>query len=110
MTVTAWDWEHEIEARRSDAYGAGLRDGKAAFEARRPVSSCDPADWDERYAANYRNGGEHAYHGARRDAATRANHCAQAQAGYWYCEATHNDPCGPGRYPHRGHVPGQCDA
>ena len=59
-----WDWQHEIEARRSDAYGAGLRDGKAAFEARRPVGSCDPADWDERYAANYRNGWEHAYHGA----------------------------------------------
>jgi hypothetical protein len=57
-----WDWQHETEARRSDACGAGLRDGQAAADADRPASSCDPADWDERYAANYRNGWEHAYH------------------------------------------------
>ena len=56
-----WDWEHEISARRSDAYGAGIRDGAAAAAAGKPASSCDPADWDERYATNYRNGWEHAY-------------------------------------------------
>ena len=61
-----WDWQHEIEARRSDAYGAGLRDGEAAGKAGRPFASCDPADWDERYAVNYRNGWEHAYHLAAR--------------------------------------------
>ena len=64
MIDTAWDWQHEIEARRSDAYGAGLRDGEAAGNAGRPFASCDPADWDERYAANYRNGWEHAYFAA----------------------------------------------
>jgi hypothetical protein len=48
---------------------------------------------------------------AEREAlATRTRHCEQAQAGYWYCEATPNDPCGPGRHPHDGHVPGQCAA
>jgi hypothetical protein len=38
-----------------------------------------------------------------RDAGTRARHCEQAAAGYFYCQATENDPCGPGRYPHDGH-------
>ena len=56
-----WDWAHESEARRSDAYGAGQRDGEAARKVGRPADSCDPADWDERYAANSRNGWEHAY-------------------------------------------------
>ncbi len=39
-------------------------------------------------------------------AATRARHCAQAQAGYYYCGQP-GDPCGPGPYPHDGHAPGQ---
>ena len=39
---------------------------------------------------------------------TRARHCEQAQAGYFYCEATVDDPCGPGRHPHDGHAAGQC--
>ena len=38
-----------------------------------------------------------------RDARTRARHCEQAQAGYYYCQATPDDPCGPGPYPHDGH-------
>lgn len=42
-------------------------------------------------------------------AATRANHCRQAQAGYYYCKNTPGDPCGPGPRPHDGHQPGQCD-
>ena len=42
----------------------------------------------------------------RQDAATRARHCEQAQAGYAYCGSTPGDPCGPGRYPHDGHAPG----
>ena len=41
-------------------------------------------------------------------AQTRARHCEQAQAGYFYCQATPGDPCGPGRHPHDGHTPGQC--
>ena len=45
---------------------------------------------------------------ARVDASTRARHCAQAQAGYYYCDRP-GDPCGPGPYPHAGHHPGQCD-
>jgi hypothetical protein len=59
-----WDWQHETEARRSDAYWAGVRAGAAAGTAGRPYGSCDPADWDERYAANYRNGWERAYFAA----------------------------------------------
>ena len=43
-----------------------------------------------------------------RQDATRARHCEQAQAGYWYCQNTPDDPCGPGHYPHDGHAPGQC--
>jgi hypothetical protein len=44
----------------------------------------------------------------RQAAETRARHCEQAQAGYFYCQAAEGDPCGPGRYPHDGHTPGQC--
>jgi hypothetical protein len=52
---------------------------------------CNRTDTDLRYARN-----------------TRARHCEQAQAGYFYCQATPDDPCGPGPYPHAGHKPGQC--
>ena len=45
---------------------------------------------------------------AERDARTRARHCEQAQAGYAYCGATADDPCGAGSYPHDGHLAGQC--
>ena len=41
------------------------------------------------------------------DAVIRARHCEQAAAGYFYCESTPDDPCGPGQYPHDGHH-GRC--
>jgi len=40
---------------------------------------------------------------AAQDIATRARHCTQAQAGYAYCQATPDDPWGPGPYPNDGH-------
>jgi hypothetical protein len=45
-----------------------------------------------------------------RAATVRASHCEQAQAGYYYCQATVNDPCGPGQYPHAYCQPGACIA
>jgi hypothetical protein len=41
------------------------------------------------------------------------NHCEQARAGYFYCEATPGDPCGysPGNcYPHRECTGTECKA
>ena len=49
--------------------------------------------------------------GARTMAATRANHCAQARAGYSYCRSTRSDPCGysaANPYPHAHCSDAQC--
>jgi hypothetical protein len=45
--------------------------------------------------------------------AVLANHCAQARAGYFYCEATRADPCGwspANRDPHAGCSAQECKA
>jgi hypothetical protein len=42
------------------------------------------------------------------EASIRERHCEQARAGYFYCRDMPGDPCGPGPYPHDGHVAGQC--
>jgi hypothetical protein len=43
-------------------------------------------------------------------AATRARHCDQARAGYYYCASTVNDPCGPEEHPHTYCTAGACIA
>lgn len=45
--------------------------------------------------------------------AVLANHCAQARAGYFYCEGTAADPCGwslANRFPHAGCTDAGCSA
>ena len=45
--------------------------------------------------------------------AVKANHCAQARAGYYYCASTPGDPCGYSaerRYPHDACTAQECSA
>jgi hypothetical protein len=97
-TIQAW---RANVVKRGDAYHAGLSDGAAAAGAGQAQDSCDPPEGP--FADNYRTGWTHGYLRTERAARTRARHCEQAQAGYFYCEATPDDPCGPGRHPHDGH-------
>jgi len=59
-------WAWDVEARTSNAYDAGIRDGRAAGRRGRSASCNPDGKVDERYAAMYRNGWEHAYLAAKR--------------------------------------------
>ncbi len=90
-----------------EGYRLGLRDAHDGGAA-----NADCGTMGDGYRAGYlagrRWGLTHPRAALERDARTRARHCEQAHAGYFYCEATPGDPCGPGRYPHDGHAVGQC--
>jgi hypothetical protein len=84
-----------------DRHGAAWRETRA-FARERVLTQGQSLAYRDACAANGVKFTEHEGD-ARTMALTRANHCAQARAGYFYCASTRDDPCGyaPGHlHPH----------